>query len=343
MAVKTVDAGHSRLNFHTVYHYVCTDSLKSLRNQIIIPCRNTAGQNHGDGAGEDLFRPVEEARAVFGEDGKLVPDQTLCELLCEGIPGVAEGDQTAGEPREVLLRPPGDEGDQIPGGAAVKEGTSGGGPRFVGGLPALVKSPGGHGIPGVEAFQKLPDSGPADGPTAPAVPEEIAKLTMLWLFLRKNPYYDEYFDGIVYAACVGLGFAGAENILYLLQSEDWMVTGIMRGLSAVPAHFSMACAMGYFYSKRHFGDRSPLTMVCILAVPIIFHWVWDALAFSEVVNPAWSVPISILFVALIFYLYKSTMRRINALQKRDKARMTPPPFPGEHPSSGNAPLPPPLQ
>ena len=158
-----------------------------------------------------------------------------------------------------------------------------------------------------------------------------------------NPYYDEYFDGIVYAACVGLGFAGAENILYLLQSEDWMVTGIMRGLSAVPAHFSMACAMGYFYSKRHFGDRSPLTMVCILAVPIIFHWVWDALAFSEVVNPAWSVPISILFVVLIFYLYKSTMRRINALHKRDQARMTPPPFPGEHPSSSNTPLPPPLQ
>ena len=42
----------------------------------------------------------------------------------EGIPGVAEGDQRAGEAREVLLRPAGDEGDQIPGGAAVKEGTS---------------------------------------------------------------------------------------------------------------------------------------------------------------------------------------------------------------------------
>ena len=46
-----------------------------------------------------------------------------------------------------------------------------------------------------------------------AIPEEIAKLTMLWLFLRKNRYYDEYLDGIIYAACVGLGFAGAENIL----------------------------------------------------------------------------------------------------------------------------------
>ncbi|MBQ9577087.1 MAG: PrsW family intramembrane metalloprotease, partial [Muribaculaceae bacterium] len=61
---------------------------------------------------------------------------------------------------------------------------------------------------------------------AAALPEEIAKLTMLWLLLRKNSYYDECLDGIVYAACVGLGFAGAENILYLLQSDDWVGTGI---------------------------------------------------------------------------------------------------------------------
>ena len=174
---------------------------------------------------------------------------------------------------------------------------------------------------------------------AAAVPEEIAKLTMLWIFLRKNPYYDEYFDGIVYAACVGLGFAGAENILYLLQSEDWVGTGIVRGLTAVPAHFAIACAMGYFYSKRHFGDRSNLTAACILGVPIIIHWVYDALAFSEVLAaPALSVVLNILFVLLIWRVYKSTMRRIGDLQQQDQARMTPPPVPG----SQRSPMPPPL-
>ena len=175
---------------------------------------------------------------------------------------------------------------------------------------------------------------------AAAIPEEIAKLTMLWIFLRNNPYYDEYFDGIVYAACIGLGFAGAENVLYLLQSEDWMVTGVMRGLTAVPAHFAMACAMGYFYSKRHFGDKSRLTMVSILAVPILFHWIWDALAFSEGIYPALSVVISVLFVLLVFYLYKSTMRRIDNMHQHDRARMTPPPFPGSTtPTSTPPPLP----
>lgn len=172
---------------------------------------------------------------------------------------------------------------------------------------------------------------------AAALPEEMAKLLMLWLFLRKNPYYDEYFDGIVYTACVGLGFAGTENILYLLQSEDWVGTGIMRGLTAVPAHFAIACAMGYFYSKRHFGDRSRLTAACVLAVPILIHWVYDALAFSGGIYPALSIVIDVLFVALIWVVYKRTMRRINDLQRIDTARRTTPPLPGS-----NTPTPPPL-
>ena len=173
-----------------------------------------------------------------------------------------------------------------------------------------------------------------------AIPEEVAKLTMLWLFLRKNPYYDEYFDGMIYAACVGLGFAGAENILYLLQSEDWLLVGVIRGVTAVPAHFAMACAMGYFYSKRHFGDKKAVTMICILAVPILIHWLWDALAFSGGLYPALSVVVNILLVVLIYFLYKSTKRQITELHNKDQARMTPPPFggntsPSSHPIDGN--------
>ena len=172
---------------------------------------------------------------------------------------------------------------------------------------------------------------------AAALPEEMAKLLMLWLVLRNNPYYDEYLDGIVYAACVGLGFAGTENIMYLLQSEDWIGTAIMRGVTAVPAHFAIACAMGYFYSKRHFGDRSTVTAVCVLAVPVLIHWVYDALAFSEGIYPALSVVINALFVLLIWRVYKGTMRRIAELQQRDHDRLTPPPFDGNGPT-----MPPPL-
>ena len=33
-----------------------------------------------------------------------------------------------------------------------------------------------------------------------AIPEEVAKFVVLWFFLKNNPYFDEKFDGIVYAA-----------------------------------------------------------------------------------------------------------------------------------------------
>ena len=53
-----------------------------------------------------------------------------------------------------------------------------------------------------------------------AIPEEIAKLFMLWLLLRKNRYFDEKMDGIVYAVCVSLGFAALENIMYIFSNEE---------------------------------------------------------------------------------------------------------------------------
>ena len=54
-----------------------------------------------------------------------------------------------------------------------------------------------------------------------AIPEEIAKFFMLWLLLRKNPYFDEKMDGIVYAVCISLGFAalGVEVLVLNLRSS----------------------------------------------------------------------------------------------------------------------------
>ena len=101
-----------------------------------------------------------------------------------------------------------------------------------------------------------------------AIPEELAKFIMLWLLIRKNPYFDEHFDGIVYAVCVGMGFAGIENVLYLVQGiEDgsWVRAGIGRALFSIPGHFLFAVLMGYYYSLYHFGiDRSAKAMLLFL-------------------------------------------------------------------------------
>lgn len=116
-----------------------------------------------------------------------------------------------------------------------------------------------------------------------AVPEELAKLLMLYLLLRKNPYFDERMDGIVYAVAVGMGFAGFENILYLFENEEiWGTIGAIRALFSVPGHFCFAVFMGYYYSLAHFDkkNRQELNLFLMLAVPIVLHGVFDFLLMS---------------------------------------------------------------
>ena len=116
-----------------------------------------------------------------------------------------------------------------------------------------------------------------------AVPEELAKLLMLYLLLRKNPYFDERMDGIVYAVAVAMGFAGFENILYLFENEEiWGTVGAIRALFSVPGHFCFAVFMGYYYSLAHFDkkNRQELNLFLMLAVPIVLHGVFDFLLMS---------------------------------------------------------------
>ena len=117
-----------------------------------------------------------------------------------------------------------------------------------------------------------------------AIPEETFKLFALWMVLRKNPYFDEHFDGIVYAVCVGLGFAALENISYVFGNEEWLSTAIARALLAVPGHYAFAVLMGYYYSVYHFVDCSPKTAACILLVPVLVHGLYDAIALSGSVD-----------------------------------------------------------
>ena len=116
-----------------------------------------------------------------------------------------------------------------------------------------------------------------------ALPEELAKMFVLWLFLRRNRHFDEYFDGLVYAACVGMGFAALENVMYLFDGgEDWQLVGRMRALMAVPGHFLFAMLMGYYYSLAYFSNnavaRSRYYTLSLVA-PIVAHCAYDTLAF----------------------------------------------------------------
>ena len=148
-----------------------------------------------------------------------------------------------------------------------------------------------------------------------AIPEECAKLFMLWLLLRNCKEFDERYDGIVYAVAVGLGFASLENLMYVLSSgADWFQVSVSRAMLAVPGHFAFAVAMGYYYSLNHFyGDAAPAgTRANIIAVPVLLHGIYDTLAFWSGVNESISGLITIGLLYFCFRLFKRTRARVQS-------------------------------
>ena len=157
-----------------------------------------------------------------------------------------------------------------------------------------------------------------------AIPEECAKLLMLWLLLRRNSYYDEHFDGIVYAVCVGMGFAGFENILYVVQNmDDWVSVSVARAIFSVPGHFFFAVSMGYFYSCVHFHTASTprehrINQIGVILVPIVLHGLFDFFLFVTDLQITFISSICfILFLILCCYIAKLGTRRIKHLLEMD--------------------------
>lgn len=152
-----------------------------------------------------------------------------------------------------------------------------------------------------------------------AIPEEAFKLFALHRILKNNPYFDEHFDGIVYAVCVGLGFAGLENILYLFDNaDDWLSVAFLRSLMAVPGHYAFAVLMGYYYSVYHFVNRSRRTRAMILVAPVLAHGLYDALLMSASVNAALG---GICFCGAVYLTYRLHIyarKKVLAMVNTDK-------------------------
>ncbi|MBQ9285890.1 MAG: PrsW family intramembrane metalloprotease [Bacteroidaceae bacterium] len=152
-----------------------------------------------------------------------------------------------------------------------------------------------------------------------ALPEELSKLFFLWLLLRNNKYFDEHLDGIVYAVCIGLGFAAFENIQYVFNAgDDWAMTAILRGLLSVPAHFFFAVLMGYYYSLVHFGHNPRRNAPWVIAAPVLAHGIFDTIAMAQEVSPGLEAMFGIVLLLFCNELRKLCQRHIREMSEADR-------------------------
>ena len=157
--------------------------------------------------------------------------------------------------------------------------------------------------------------------------EELCKLLVFMLFIWRSRHFNEYFDGIVYAVYVGLGFACLENVGYMFQSglfQESLVTGVTRALLSVPAHFLFAVAMGYYLSKAKFEAANRFSsLLKALFYPLLLHGTFDALLMvsdnlrSTVLYPV-TVVLFLVFIRFDIKMWKKGMVKIREMQERSR-------------------------
>ncbi len=133
-----------------------------------------------------------------------------------------------------------------------------------------------------------------------ALVEELTKWLVLMVYIWKIRDFDYRYDGIVYAVAASLGFAGLENILYVLRFGTSVSIG--RALFSIPGHTAFAVFMGFFLARAKHWDLRGSKILCGLflllsvAVPVCIHGIYDFL-----LSPSGQAsPVSfILFVILL--------------------------------------------
>jgi protease PrsW len=136
--------------------------------------------------------------------------------------------------------------------------------------------------------------------------EESFKFLALYILIWRNPEFNEKFDGIVYAVFVALGFAGVENILYVVQNGAGV--GLIRALTAVPAHALFGVTMGYYFGIAHMVKefRKPFLWQALL-IPVFLHGIYDFILFSG------SPLLITVFIPYLVWLYITGFRRMKLI------------------------------
>ena len=145
-----------------------------------------------------------------------------------------------------------------------------------------------------------------------ALVEESAKLSSLKIGLSGEKSYNNFYDSIIFSTAVSLGFAGIENVLYVLSSSMQSLslgigTGLLRAFLAVPGHVIFAIFMGFFLDKAveaKVNRKSPgMWNALAIIVPTILHGIYDFFCFTM---SAIDTPIYLmLFVLYIAFMYIS--------------------------------------
>ncbi len=133
------------------------------------------------------------------------------------------------------------------------------------------------------------------------VPEELVKIIPLLLLLRFTNVVNEPYDYIQYASLSALGFAFAENLLYLNESQLNIIHA--RLLTAAVAHMfdSSIIAYGLVLARYKTGGYTALYFMVFFMLASLAHGFYDFWLLSPAVNHL--AIVTIIFLVFSFSLW----------------------------------------
>ncbi|MDD3570702.1 MAG: PrsW family glutamic-type intramembrane protease [Lachnospiraceae bacterium] len=143
-----------------------------------------------------------------------------------------------------------------------------------------------------------------------AANEEGFKLLFLALLMHRNREFNEPVDGIVYSVFVSLGFAAAENVIYVLSPTIGGVgTALQRAIFSVPGHGLFAIAMGYYFACWHYYKKGIKYLFLAFFVPWMLHGVYNLILLVDV---SWYL---VMFLPYQMLLWIGGIYKINTMVK----------------------------
>lgn len=142
--------------------------------------------------------------------------------------------------------------------------------------------------------------------------EEFLKWFVLMLFIYNHIEFNQRYDGIVYGTAVALGFATAENVLYIFSYG--VETAFLRAVFPVSSHALFGVVMGYYLSKAKFNEEHKKKYLLFsFSFPFILHAIYNFILLEQKNWLIYLIP----FMIFLWILGLWKIKKANKLEREN--------------------------
>lgn len=155
--------------------------------------------------------------------------------------------------------------------------------------------------------------------------EEVLKFSILFYYVGRHHEFDEFIDGAVYGAAIGLGYAVTENLGYMYFHDGYDYTysdlAIAR-ITPMIAHTFFGIIMGVLFSKSVFQIiKNNAGIYLALFIPVFVHGIHNYSISSKTIPYLPDFFVGAGIIVILFFLSSMTSIK-NMYNEKPKIELT---------------------